>query len=330
MKKSCDKRRPGFTLIELLVVIAIIAILIALLLPAVQQAREAARMTQCRNNLKQVGLAIHNYHDTHNIFPVGVVTILKTGQAVAPTDSNPSRTNVDGGWGWSTFILPFMDQAPLYNLLAPNGQNFPPTPNQYSRTVLTGYQCPTEASPALHFAFPLGGDGVADGHARSSYSAVSGSGDNADYANKTARETRGILWYNSNVRIRDVTDGTSNTMIVVERFWDGGDSEKRRGGVWVGKCPGGANDAGNKYATFVRVENSPNWVINGENNNSAASMHGGQRDPVAGGASTVKKGGYGVNALMGDGSVRFLSENMFGGTWQALGQIADGQVVGEF
>src|SRR5579872_5730558 len=99
-KGQPDDRR-GFTLIELLVVIAIIAVLVALLLPAVQQAREAARRVQCKNNLKQLGLALHNYHDvTSNTFPPGYV-----------------NTNSDGGWGWMSMLLPHLDQGPLYNML---------------------------------------------------------------------------------------------------------------------------------------------------------------------------------------------------------------------
>ena len=102
------RHKTGFTLIELLVVIAIIAILIALLLPAVQQAREAARRTQCRNNLKQIGLALHNYHDNFN-----VITPLAYGDGgINAQTSNPT-------WAWSTMILPYMDQAPLYNQLNP-------------------------------------------------------------------------------------------------------------------------------------------------------------------------------------------------------------------
>ena len=100
-------RLRGFTLIELLVVIAIIAILIALLLPAVQQAREAARRTQCKNNLHQIGIAIHNYHDTFRIFPPGHVTSVHYDV----TDNTM--------WGWAVMILPYIDQSPMYNLLTP-------------------------------------------------------------------------------------------------------------------------------------------------------------------------------------------------------------------
>ena len=326
------RTRLGFTLIELLVVIAIIAILIALLLPAVQQAREAARRTQCKNNLKQIGLALHNYHDTHSVFPPGTLAILNDSTAVDPSGPNPGRTSVTGGWAWSTFILPFLDQAPLYNALNPNGSNFPGVPNELTRTVLSVFQCPTESSPSIHTATPMGGDGAGDGHARSSYVAVCGSGSNADYANQSPMSTRGMFWYNSAVRIRDIADGTSNTMVVAERFWDGGDSETRRGAVWAGKAPGGPNDSGNKYSTLVRVQDHPNWVINGLNNNSVASMHGGiGRTAVgAGDSGSVQGGGLGTQVLMGDGSVRLISENIYSVTWEYLGQMADGAVMGEF
>src|SRR5262249_37999311 len=101
------RRLRGFTLIELLVVIAIIAVLIALLLPAVQQAREAARRTQCRNNLKQFGIALHSYHDTYNHFPPGWVQYTQTASAA----------NGTAHWAWGTYLLPFVDQAPLYTLM---------------------------------------------------------------------------------------------------------------------------------------------------------------------------------------------------------------------
>ena len=109
MKATSSK---AFTLIELLVVIAIIGVLIALLLPAVQQAREAARRTQCRNNLKQIGLAYHNYHDTFNTFPPGIVSRI-------PNNITSSEA---GCWAWGTYILPMVDQAGLYNALNTGGQ----------------------------------------------------------------------------------------------------------------------------------------------------------------------------------------------------------------
>jgi type II secretory pathway pseudopilin PulG len=335
----------------LLVVIAIIAVLISLLLPAVQQAREAARRTQCRNNLKQIGLALHNYHDSFKVLPPGALAVYNPtitggsknkfgapvtgGAAIDPTDS-PNKKDVAGSWGWGTYILPFVEQSNLYNALAPNGGNFPTAPTDATRTSLPVFNCPTEASGELHTAYAMGGNTTPDGHARSSYPAVSGSGANADYANQTAGSTRGMLYFNSNTNLRDVTDGTSNTMMVVERFWDGGNSEQRRGCVWVGRAPyskSGSLEAGNKYSVFVRAENTPDWVINGNNNNSAAGMHSGAGQVTPGGSGDsglIQRGGVGINFLMGDGSVRFGTSNMDGSIWQRLGQMADGQTLGEF
>jgi prepilin-type N-terminal cleavage/methylation domain-containing protein len=346
------RRNQGFTLIELLVVIAIIAILIALLLPAVQQAREAARRTQCKNNLKQIGLALHNYHDAYNVFPPGALAVYFNpvtngskradgstpagGSAVAPSDKPVKKQDVAGSWAWSAYILPQLEQTALYQGLGPNGNNFPLAPNSFTRTTLPVFKCPTESTGDIMTAYAMGGDGAGNGHATSSYPAVAGSGSNADYNNTTASNTRGMFYYNSSTRIRDVLDGTSNTMMVVERFWDGKDSEERRGCVWVGRSPyskSGSLEAGNKYSTIVRVENTPDWLINGLNNNSAASMHSGVGLVTSGGSGDsglIQRGGVGINLLMADGSVRFCSSNMDGATWQLLGQMQDGLAVGEF
>jgi len=307
-------RRRGFTLIELLVVIAIIAILIALLLPAVQQAREAARRTQCRNNLKQLGLALHNYHDTFSVFPPGCLAVSYAGVAYSTPMSEPGRTAVAGGWGWSVFVLPFIDQSPLYNALNPNGNNFPVSPTPLTRTILPGYLCPSDPSGSIVFSPAMGGAGAGDGHAKSNYPAIFGS-TSVNYINTAATNTRGIFWYNSNTRIRDVTDGASNAIMVTERVWDGGDSETRRGAIWAGKCPGASTplNSGNKYSNLVRAQNHPDWIIKGANNNSAMSMHVG-----------------GVHFVLGDGGVRFISENTDGVIYQRLGQMADGEVLGEF
>jgi len=330
LEDAHSKDVRGFTLVELLVVIAIIAVLIGLLLPAVQSAREAARRSSCTNNLKQLGLGLHGHLDARKHFPPGALAYLNNGTLVSPTGSEPGRTAVTGGWGWGTLILPYIEQVELFDRLGPNGPNFPATPTDATRTAVGAFLCPSEVGPVLHSAFPLGGNGSNDGHAKSSYSAVAGSSTPVEYRGHDvlAAERRGMFGYNSKVRDGDVSDGLSKTLMLVERFWDGGDSERRRGAVWVGRAPGGANDSGNKYSTMVRVENHANWVVNGLNNNAAASSHlagAGGVGSGAGDSGSVVRGGFGTNVVMADGSVRMVSENVDGAVWQLLGQRADGQ-----
>ena len=247
------------------------------------------------------------------------------------SSSDPGRTSVIGGWGWGTYLLPFIEFDSLYAQLTPTtGTNFPIAPTQYTKTTIPTFTCPSEVTGSLNFAQAMGGDGKAEGHAKSSFSAVCGS-TSITYNNSYSGTAAGMFGYNSKVKVTDVSDGLSKTLMLVERFWDGSDSEKRRGGVWVGRSPGNAticgSNCGNKYTTMVRVENHPDWVINGANNNSAASNHGGQSTNVGG---TLVKGGYGANALFGDGSVRMISEDVDGTVWQRLGQRADAQVIGDF
>ena len=131
--------KRGFTLIELLVVIAIIAILIALLLPAVQQAREAARRSQCKNNLKQIGTALHNYHETFRIFPPGVINSAWSG-------SGGGTTTGSNGLSWATMILPYADQAPLYKKFITTQHWLVGNTNEVAE-ILTVFRCPSDVSP---------------------------------------------------------------------------------------------------------------------------------------------------------------------------------------
>lgn len=328
--RRCDAAiRPGFTLVELLVVVAIIGMLIGMLLPAVQGARESARRTHCMSNLKQIGLGLQLHHDVRKRFPSGALAYSNNGTLVSPTGSEPGRTSVTGGWGWGTFILPYIEETSLFQRLAPNGPNFPATPTDDTRASIAVFLCPSESTPLLNFADALGGDSVSDGHARSSYSAVAGAVQPVEYRghDPLAEVNRGMFGYNTRVRIGDVTDGLTKTMMVVERFWDGetlNSSEKRRGSVWVGKAPGGGANRGNKYSTMVRVQNHADWVINGLNNNAAASSHVSGRNTLSSGAIS---GGLGTNVVMGDGSVNMISENVDGAVWQLLGQRADNQTI---
>jgi prepilin-type N-terminal cleavage/methylation domain-containing protein/prepilin-type processing-associated H-X9-DG protein len=214
-------RRRGFTLIELLVVIAIIAVLVSLLLPAVQQAREAARRTQCKNNLKQIGLALQNYHDINNAFP----------QLISFGNIQPAGFAATWGYSWSAMILPQMDQSNLFNGISTlvknspfnfdlSNSNYPPV-DQFSSQPIPIYNCPSDTIPSVM--------GQCDGLGHISYSANYGNNNWGGYNYSTVlgtynepgpdvlgTQTRGIFAMPSRVTFKDITDGASNTIIVGE------------------------------------------------------------------------------------------------------------------
>lgn len=341
------KRRTGFTLIELLVVIAIIAILVSLLLPAVQQAREAARRTQCKSNLKQIGIALHNYHDVHSVFPPGYL------DAIA---GNSERTN--GGWAWSTFLLPYVEQASLYSqfdfsttpyaLTTPGGR---PVQNQLLvATPLAVYSCPSDVR-ALAIPNNAGSAGNGAGAALAaqiSYQGVLGAFDGAPCAASGSAivvdpRNNGLFPVNGRVRFRDVTDGTSNVIVVGE----------------VREIPNTTDPAGNIvgsrrqfiYGSVTTAGGAQCWN-NAYNNNGAHNHLRATRHKLNGpllAASTLHRAFHsrhigGAQFLLGDGSVRFLSENIEHtntnysaaiingpyGLYQQLAAINDGQVTGDF
>ena len=219
--------RPGFTLIELLVVIAIIAVLIALLLPAVQAAREAARRTQCVNNLKQLGLALHNYHDAVGTFPMGYAAQSKS----QPVDG---ATDTANGWAWGAMILPQLEQTALFN-----AANFAlavealPENTTVVRTMVATYLCPSDTTPGGPFSIDDGGSptsNVLATVAPSSYAACVGGNetDTATGINNDGLGT-GVMFRNSRIRLADITDGTSQTIAVVERAWSNASGPVGRG-----------------------------------------------------------------------------------------------------
>ncbi len=330
-----SRRKPGFTLIELLVVIAIIAILIALLLPAVQQAREAARRTQCKNNMKQIGLAQHNYLDTHSTFPLGVFA----GSAVPTGGNDPHNT----GTNWRTFILPFMDQATIYNQLNFNGGNFSArapgagccyfnSGNQVLAGVIVPiYKCPSSPLDAL--GSPPGMQTV-NGQLHD-YIGIAGatpdpagrtSGHCVSFAHGVACNTGGLL-YNEVTRMRDFIDGSSNTMLVAEQSGLVGTADRRANynGGWVGsESPvkiGNASGGEDFYATAVTTIR---YNINAKTAGPGAD--GGYK------LNTIVNSYHvgGIHALLADGSVRFLSENMSFQTLSNLASKNDGVVLDEF
>lgn len=315
------KNSHGFTLIELLVVIAIIAVLIALLLPAVQQAREAARRSQCKNNFKQVGLAIHNYHDTHGAFPLHLHAGGNRAGCTWPWGT--ASKNAVYRFSWSAGILPYMDMANLYQQFDfSSGLGDPPNIDANGSNLhTTGATVPTFLCPSD----PQGEERCARG------SAITNSPGGRDDLGRTnmvgivdsdqwqcsrtnqgwARmDGNGIFQNITKTSFRDVTDGLSNTIMVGEAT--GGQRGTNECITW-----GVMNlaDTGNGInGSFSTPGGKKDWKANPDlNDNGLASFHTG-----------------GCHVLLGDGSVRFLNENLSDATFRNLGARNDGNVLGEF
>ena len=304
--------KSGFTLIELLVVIAIIAILVALLLPAVQQAREAARRSSCKNNLKQLGLALHNYHDTHNSFPPGSIH--------APPGGPNSRSV-----SWHLQILPFIEQGPLYDSI--NFSTFQGTGDTpAARARIATFLCPStsneyEGTGPFYTTHYYGNGGPKDG----SGVTYTCQGDSSEHAQECHRTTsfndggsptyggfsqHGTLSRSSKTRFRDVTDGTSNTILIMEISYDRiGTSGTRpdRFRRWTRGSNGYASPA------FRNVVTGPNTNSSKFNDASIGSNHKG-----------------GAQVVLADGAVKFISDSINLNTLKAVASRDGGEVVGEF
>lgn len=314
-----DCRSPrGFTLIELLVVIAIIAILVALLLPAVQQAREAARRSSCKNNLKQLGLGMHNYHDTHNVFPPGAIGPGTNCNPVTPGGLVLNHTAYQ-------MLLPYIEQSALYDLYnfsLPSGRSLynnnsqctAATPTSDQLAVVTSpisvFACPSDAGPAkgtANHAFSQGNTAH-----RTSYGLVSDRNDaswNVTWIMETDA-TKGMWGPNGAARFRDFTDGTSNTAALVEAPFQKKSAEAWNGPYWNAYTYTYWIDLRN-YGINRIIADTP---ISGVQRNAAGSAHQG-----------------GVQLLLADGAVRFLSENVSEtGVLRPLVSVKGGEILGEF
>jgi len=330
----------GFTLIELLVVIAIIAILIGLLLPAVQKVREAAARMQCQNNLKQIGIAMHAHHDSLSRFPPGCAGV-----------GAPFGTG-GGNWGfsWMVYLLPYVEQDNLYKQLAFN--NSPGWDNAGNRAIIsTGasgpvqiktYRCPSSPLP------PTTGSGYNPSGIcfKPTYVAIAGAGigtygafteNRVSSGGGGQHSAGGVLYANSQTRMADITDGTSNTLLVSEQgnwltdtgnakqFWTAAEPhgwQMGAGSTGVGVNYTGDNRAFNTTTILYLINRLTGWSDNPGSTGVGYNM--GNNIPL----SSTHTGG--VNILVGDGSIRYLSDSTPLVTLALLATKDDGQVLPSF
>ena len=330
--------RGGFTLIELLVVIAIIAVLIALLLPAVQQAREAARRSQCKNNLKQVGIALHNFHDTFNHLP---------------TSSRPVSGGTVRVSGWAR-LLPYLDQGPMYNQYNQtvnwsHANNLP-----YTSVQLKVLQCASDPTSGTFDGDPdpstTPGGFNATLVANTGYALnkgvhlnvaplVTGFTLGSTFTDPTAATNSyyaGFMPQNSPARLAEVTDGLSNTIAVIES--GGRPKAYRRGGQQFGSLPaqrvnggGWCRPASEVLFTGHTPDGSAPFGTTAINAANGSLFTGSPSDPLWGTQSTGSPYSFhvgGVHATLGDGSVKFISENINFSAFVAALTRSNGEVAG--
>ena len=312
MLRTSSARR-AFTLIELLVVIAIIAILIALLLPAVQQAREAARRAQCKNNLKQIGLAMHNYHDVHRQFPIGSMG----GGGV----NNGGATS---GHVWLRYILPYIDQVAIYNQWDED-LNYGNTANSNRpliQTVIPMMHCPSDPYYEAWNSVP--GYNYAVNYGRIHCNASPGNTHNGvTYEEGTFRYSSSTTGYTC--KFRDIVDGTTNTLLVAE-IRSGQTDNDLRGLIWW--VP----------ATGFSTHYPPNSQVNDQFGNwctpAIETIALNELMPCTLGTPYIftsrSQHTGGVHALLADGSTRFVSDNIDVELWRALSTRNGGEVIGEW
>jgi prepilin-type processing-associated H-X9-DG protein len=307
------------------VVIAIIGILISLLLPAVQAAREAARRAQCLNNLKQIGLAFHNYHNAENVFPPSFLSRPGGGGVNGTPDS--STRDAGPGWAWGALLLNYMEQQAVAEMVKWELPCWHPQNAEVVRTNLPVYICPSATGADTPVNVTSNGSNTLATFARSCYVANAGQEEPWYYSvdNYTADQADGPLFRNGRIRVRDISDGLSKTVFVGEHHPVLSDK------TWVGVVPGAVVCPTEKYAlstcdpaaTLVNAHSGPSSA------ESPPAIHP-PNSPLYMVCGMHSEHSGGCNVLMGDGSVRFISEMIHHPTWAALASRAKGDLVGDY
>jgi prepilin-type N-terminal cleavage/methylation domain-containing protein/prepilin-type processing-associated H-X9-DG protein len=307
------KSRRGFTLIELLVVIAIIGVLIALLLPAVQKVRESANRLQCKNNLKQIGIALHAYHDRLKGLPVGYFSNL-SGPAGQDANGNCCYNEIGPGWGWAAYLLDDLEQGNLRRQIRFDLKITDPLNAAIRETSLPIFTCPSEVESGPIMVVDANGNPICN-VGRSSYTAMNGvlgvTGD--------AFDNNGVFLRNRRIRFADIIDGLSNTLFVGER------ASNMSRATWTGGVTGAVVPA-------QRYPDPADQLANAEACAALVLSHGSRshipNDQLVFDADAVSS--YhtaGVNFLFGDGSVHSISNGIDGLMYEALLTRAGGEVA---
>lgn len=344
-------RSRGFTLVELLVVIAIIALLVSLLMPAVQNAREAARRASCLNNLKQIGLAMHNYHSTFLVFPPGYVS-----SSVSPSGGSSSSRSNQSAWGWQTMILSQVELGNMQLVLKPGSEPFsmalqrPEKLRELQRSIPL-FLCPSDSGPLLNPERQMKAnsdgttrDGNDDLETNSEFSFLLARGSYVGSVGVVRLHPGdGVFDRDFNLGIRDIIDGTSNTFLCSERpYFDPTGAGLTGGAVWGG--------VSRFYSRSSLPDDGPSGVVM----TCSVMMNSGTlHDLTTARRSHIGAGSFhpgGANFAFCDGSVRFISENIYStlgsgvstggtppfmdvtqwGTYQRLAARADRQTMGDY
>lgn len=313
------ERRSGFTLVELLVVVTIIGVLIALLLPAVQAARAAARRMSCQNNQKQVGLALLNYHDTFEVFPPGYI-------ANQLTRTSPVSAETGTGYSWATILLPFQEQQPLHRALD-FSQDCRDLDNlKLAKRALSAFRCPEGRMPAD--SFTIRSEGKTVDVAYSSYVGMFGYGSLVESPGWP--DQPGVFYRNSAVRAADIRDGLSNTILLGERTYRhdfvAGQTPVDAASTWYAAVPGTMRPAGLTGSGAGTMEGPASLVLGSVGQpatGAAPAVHQVFHKTNHIGSLSSRHFG-GINVTAGDGSIHFLHDSIDYGLYRSLGQHSDG------